>query len=174
MSHNYTKNQKRVLVVFVLYLAVLFYLVLFSETYRRDVGLGDGYAYNLEPFKEIRRFYSNIDRLGFRAVFVNLAGNVLAFIPFGFMLPVVSRKSGEKSAPAGRGSRPKQVLWIRVLFLTFLLSLCIECMQLITKVGSFDVDDLILNTAGGLIGFLLYGAVQRIRAGRRRSVGDKR
>ncbi len=141
MFLKYTKNQRRVLVVFLLYLAVLFYLVLFSETYRRGGSLGDGYAYNLEPFKEIRRFCGSIEQLGFRVVFVNLAGNILAFIPFAFLLPVVSEKTGG---------------FFQTVFLTFFLSLCIECAQLVTKVGSFDVDDLILNTAGGLIGYLLH------------------
>ncbi len=155
MFSKYTKNQRRVLVVFFLYLSVLIYLVLFSETYRRGGGLG-GYAYNLEPFKEIRRFYGNIEQLGFRAVFVNLAGNILAFIPFAFFLPVVSEKAGG---------------FFQTVFLTFILSLCIECTQLVTKVGSFDVDDLILNTAGGLIGYLLHWIGQRIWMRRKSGAG---
>ena len=36
------------------------------------------------------------------------------------------------------------------------LSLGVEVMQLLTKVGSFDVDDILLNTVGGVIGFLIY------------------
>ena len=156
MFSKYTKNQRRVLVVFFLYLSVLIYLVLFSETYRRGGSLGDGYAYNLEPFKEIRRFYGNIEQLGFRAVFVNLAGNILAFIPFAFFLPVVSERAGGL---------------FQTVFLTFLLSLCIECAQLVTKVGSFDVDDLILNTAGGLIGYLMHWIVQRMWMRRKSGAG---
>lgn len=39
--------------------------------------------------------------------------------------------------------------------MSFLFSLCIELTQLICKVGSFDVDDLFLNTVGGALGFLL-------------------
>lgn len=156
MFSNYTKNQRRVLVVFLLYLSVLIYLVLFSETYRRGGSPGGGYAYNLEPFKEIRRFCGSMDQLGFRAVFVNLAGNILAFIPFAFFLPVVSKKA-ERLA--------------QTVFLTFLLSLGIECAQLVTKVGSFDVDDLILNTAGGLIGYLLHWIGQRMWMRRKSGAG---
>ena len=35
-------------------------------------------------------------------------------------------------------------------------SLLVELTQLIARTGSFDVDDLILNTFGGLIGYILY------------------
>ncbi len=158
MFSKYTKNQRRVLLVFFIYLSVLFYLVLFSETYRRGGSLGDGYAYNLEPFKEIRRFMGGIEQLGFRTVFVNLAGNILAFIPFAFLLPVVIEKAGGL---------------FQTVFLTFFLSLCIECAQLVTKVGSFDVDDLILNTAGGLIGYLLHWIAQRFWMRRKSGAGTE-
>ena len=39
---------------------------------------------------------------------------------------------------------------------SFELSLVVELLQLIFKVGSFDVDDLLLNTVGGMLGFLVY------------------
>ena len=38
----------------------------------------------------------------------------------------------------------------------FELSLLVELLQLVFKVGSFDVDDLLLNTIGGLLGYLVY------------------
>ena len=41
-------------------------------------------------------------------------------------------------------------------------SLCIETLQLITKVGVFDVDDLMMNTAGGLIGWISYCIIRFI------------
>ena len=117
------------------------------------------YAYNLEPFKEIKRFYRYREQLGWDVVLVNLAGNVLAFMPFAFMLPIVS--------PKARG-------FFRTVFLTFLLSLCIECVQLVTRVGSFDVDDLVLNTLGGAIGFIAYRIVQKIRVRRKLRAGKKK
>ena len=39
---------------------------------------------------------------------------------------------------------------------TFGLSLAIELIQLVSKVGSFDVDDLMLNTLGGVLGYLTF------------------
>ena len=80
-------------------------------------------------------------------------------MPFGFILPVVSRR--------GR-------TWYNTFLLGFFLSLCIESTQLVFKVGSFDVDDLLLNTVGGILGFLSYKAVQEVRIRRRRRAREKR
>ena len=49
------------------------------------------------------------------------------------------------------------------LFISFL----IECTQLLFRVGSFDVDDMILNTFGVCLGYITYVTVQRFRAARR-------
>ena len=99
------------------------------------------YRYNFIPFKEIRRFYIYRDVVGIRAFLANLFGNVLAFMPFGFFMPIL---------------RLRLRKWYCMLGMTFLLSLMIEITQLLTRVGSFDVDDLILNTSGGILGYLLF------------------
>jgi glycopeptide antibiotics resistance protein len=96
------------------------------------------YNYNVVPFREILRFAGNIDKLGWLVVIINLAGNVAAFVPFGLFLPIVTNT--------------RLNFW-SVVILTFDLSLAIELMQLITRVGCFDVDDLILNVIGGMIGY---------------------
>lgn len=87
-------------------------------------------------------------QLGFMAAFLNLAGNILIFTPFGFLVPIMSRRL--------RG-------FFRVILLGFELSLAVECVQLVTKTGSFDVDDLLLNTIGALIGYLFYAGIQHKR-----------
>ena len=147
MLKGTTKRQKMGWVLFLLYLALLSYLMFFSEDFGRT-NPNRGYAYNLAPFKEIMRFITYYETLGMRAVVVNLAGNVIAFMPFGFFMPVVSRRS--------RGP-------VRIIFLGFGFSLMLETIQLGFKVGSFDVDDLILNTLGAAIGFFCYRRVQRFR-----------
>lgn len=137
-------NRKRCVKIisfalFLVYLVVLIYFVLFAEMWGRSVVSAE-YSYNLVPFREILRFAGNIEILGWTVVMINLAGNVIAFVPFGLFLPIITR-SGLN-------------LWTTAL-LTFDLSLAIELMQLVTKVGCFDVDDLILNTIGGMIGYFL-------------------
>ena len=152
MLKNTTKRQKLGWVLFLLYLALLSYLMFFSEDFGRT-NPDRGYAYNLVPFKEISRFITYHDILGTEALVLNLAGNVVAFMPFGFFLPVVSRRS------RGPG---------RIVLLGFGFSLMLETIQLVFRVGSFDVDDLILNTLGAGLGFFCYRRVQRFRVKLRR------
>lgn len=78
------------MILFFLYLAVLTYFLFFSEKYGRTAERE--FSYNLTPFLEIRRFWNYREFLGLKAVFINLAGNVLAFVPFGAILPVISRR----------------------------------------------------------------------------------
>lgn len=106
--------------------------------------MDSGYRYNLEPLKEIKRFWSNRDSLGLRSVVINLVGNIVAFAPFGFFLPMMCR--------IGRNI-------FACVFLTACFSLAVETVQLFTKVGAFDVDDILLNAVGGLVGFLCYSLV---------------
>ena len=62
----------------ILYFAVLIYVCFFSERYGRNI-VSDYYRYNLEPFKEIHRFFAYKDILGAKAFIINMFGNVLAF-----------------------------------------------------------------------------------------------
>ena len=137
------KHRHRILgaVMFVLYLVLLTYFLFFAEEMGRSPDARAEYSYNLTLFKEIRRFILYRDILGWRAVFLNIFGNVLAFMPFGFFLPVFS----------GRCKK----FW-RTAFYSFELSLLVELLQLVFRVGSFDVDDLLLNTLGGMAGYGLY------------------
>ena len=82
------------------YLLALTYFLFFAEGYGRSVE-GRMYAYNLQPFREIKRFWVHREMLGTFAVFCNLAGNVIGFIPFGMILPVIwpkTRKMPRKSS----------------------------------------------------------------------------
>ena len=47
-------------------------------------------------------------------------------------------------------------------FFVFCISLLFESFQLVTGVGIFDVDDLLLNTTGGIIGYILYAIAKRL------------
>ena len=129
---------------FTAYLGFLLYLVFFAEQFGR-ADSDRVYRYNLVPFREISRYIRHFRALGIYSV-INLAGNVAVFVPFGMWLPILA-------APARKG--------YHLVFYTFLLSLMIESVQLLFRVGSFDVDDIFLNTLGGLIGFILYYLLNR-------------
>ncbi len=135
------KNVMRIvaLLAFFAYLLLLAYLLFFSSAYGRTSEMG--YRYNLKPFLEIRRGIEHVDKVGYHYILVNVAGNVAAFMPFCFLLPLISERRKNT---------------VHALFYTLLLSFCAECIQLISRTGAFDVDDLILNTAGGVLGYWCY------------------
>lgn len=142
-----TKDRQRQIIsrfLFLLYMLLLIYFLFFSEKYGRTT-VTEEYHYNLKLFKEIRRFWDYRQQLGFFAVATNLAGNIICFMPFGFMLPEL-----DKTFNHG----------IFVVFCGFVVTLCVETMQLVFRVGSFDVDDILLNTIGTILGYLA-GAMYR-------------
>ncbi|MBQ7678091.1 MAG: VanZ family protein, partial [Lachnospiraceae bacterium] len=99
------------------------------------------------PFTEIRRYMSRVDVIGSARVLINLAGNIVVFIPFGFLLPAMWPK-GEKHHP------------IAAVLVTITFSTVVELLQYLTRSGIADVDDVILNSIGGFVGYLLYRAVE--------------
>ena len=110
------------------------------------------FKYNLELFKEIKRYWYNREKIGTLFFLINLVGNVVVFMPFGFLVPVMYRE--QRKDVVYRGHYFRSMLF--VLLLGFLFSLVIEFIQLVTKVGCFDVDDLLLNTSGVLLGYIIY------------------
>lgn len=137
MYRNNEKHRRQCWILFIVYLVILTYFMFFSDGFGRTGH--QEYAYNLILFKEIKRFYKYRKLLGIKAFLLNTVGNVVCFMPFGFILPLISRRGGK---------------WYNTFLLSFLFSLFIETTQLVFKVGSFDVDDLFLNTVGGITGFL--------------------
>ncbi len=154
MIINTSRNQKLCWILFIVYLIGLTYFTFFAEALGRAnlIETEQAMRFNLVPFKEIRRFWVYRRQLGYGAFFLNIFGNVLAFIPCGFLLSVISRRC-----------RFFILNTVIGLFISFL----IECTQLLFRVGSFDVDDMILNTFGVYIGYIIYVLVQRFRAAKR-------
>ena len=84
---------------------------------------------------------------------VETLSNIAVFVPFGFFL-------GEWLASSNRTDS-----WRRVGLVTlaaFGLSLCIECLQLVLKVGFFEVTDLVMNTVGGGVGGWISAVLSRV------------
>lgn len=135
-----SKNKVVGWIFFLAYLSVLVYFLFFSEAFGRMGHTSSERGYNLVPFLEIRRFYIHRKTLGFWAYMINIVGNILAFIPFGFFYPIVGKYKGK---------------FTRTIAAGLIFSLSVEIIQFIINVGSFDIDDIILNTAGCIIGYLL-------------------
>ena len=100
---------------------------------------------NLIPFHTIGNYWKVVTRWEFTPLFrhcvINLGGNVFLFIPIGYFLP--------RLWPFLRN------------FFSFLLTCTmaitlVELVQLVTLLGSLDIDDLILNLFGMVVGYLIY------------------
>lgn len=102
---------------------------------------------NFIPFKSVIDYLLNQENLAIGIIKDNVLGNIGAFIPFGFLISLIFNN---------------RIRVKNTLIATFLLSLIIEGLQLITNLGIFDIDDLILNTLGGVIGFLIYRSIKNI------------
>lgn len=113
-------------------LSIVYIFLLFQLLTKVELNTNSGY--NLVPFTEIFRY-----KFGSPLFMYNVVGNILAFVIFGLIVSSYIK--------------PKTCL---APFLTSLLvSTTVEFVQL--NIGrSFDVDDIILNVLGGIIGYLLY------------------
>lgn len=135
------KIKKAGAVLFVLYIVALIYFLFFAEQYGRADAAAHFYRYNLIPFREIKRFWIYRETVGIEAMLINIGGNVAGFIPFGLFLPLLSKNT-------------RSFMFIMLSGLA--VSLSVEIIQLVSRVGSFDVDDLILNTVGAIIGYVVF------------------
>jgi|BarGraIncu01121A_1022015.scaffolds.fasta_scaffold13687_2 glycopeptide antibiotics resistance protein len=81
-------------------------------------------------------------------VAIDLLGNLAVFVPYGAALAVATLP-GEQRTPAGRHGRR---WWLRIFAAGFCLSLGIELAQLAVPGRVTDIDDLILNVTGTLLG----------------------
>ncbi|MBM7692711.1 glycopeptide antibiotics resistance protein [Peribacillus deserti] len=124
-----------------LYFTILFYLLFFSQYRQRVQGTLD---YNLVPFRSISRDVDAIDGIHIGLLTNNLFGNILAFVPFGLLVPLIWRKINN---------------WKHLFLFSILTTLSVEILQLLFKVGVFDIDDMILNVIGSMIGFLFLKVV---------------
>ncbi|UHH23533.1 VanZ family protein [Streptomyces malaysiensis subsp. malaysiensis] len=95
---------------------------------------------NLHPGRSLRTY---IDQPAFRDTVKQIGGNVLLGAPFGVLLPML--------VPRARGA-------VRVAVVTALVMVAVETVQgLIVEGRAFDIDDVILNTTGALLGYVVVG-----------------
>lgn len=116
--------------IYIVYTFILFVLV--TSTDFESIGN------NFIPFKEILR-YKSTSGLFFR----NVIGNILLFLPFGYLITDMVQSKANKCNP------------LITLLLTSITSISTELIQLFIG-RSFDIDDIILNILGGLLGYIIY------------------
>lgn len=124
---------------FLMILSICYIFLLFQLLTKVEMNSNSGF--NIVPFSEIFRY-----EVGSRLFIFNVFGNIMAFVLFGLIVSSYIK--------------PKTIF--PPLIISLLVSATVEFVQL--NIGrSFDVDDIILNVTGGLIGFLLYIGLSAIK-----------
>ena len=123
--------------IFVAYLALLLKLIVFKHSSNAAM-IGE----NFIPLATIDMYLGG--KPNWDMAIQNLVGNIMLFIPLGLLLPIMYQR----------------ITWTRVLLAGVGLSLAFETIQLMLRIGSFDVDDIILNVLGVLFGFVVIKGVQ--------------
>ena len=117
---------------------IVYILCLFQIVTSQDVSAVHGV--NVTLFKELTRY-----QIGSRLFIRNIIGNILMFIPFGFFTSYYLKLDKKRI----------------IFYITLIVSIVIELIQL--KIGrAFDVDDIILNLVGSLLGYFMYRLMDKI------------
>ena len=124
------------------YAALLLYAVFFA---RRRRNLPRRYL-NIHPLNEFHTLHSN-DKRDVVNFVTNLAGNFILLMPYTFIIIVLFNYKNS---------------W-KVLLSVFLLSVSIETMQYLFQIGVADIDDVLLNIAGGWAGIRVCMVIQKRR-----------
>ncbi len=130
------------MILLVAYCSALVYWMFLG--FGRTVHSEGPFRYNVQPLRTIE-LYLNLDNgVSLSGRIINLLGNVIVFAPFGFLLPLLKRNL---------------YAVFRLLLVSAAGILLLEIMQMLLRAGSFDIDDVILNLAGVLLGYLLLRIV---------------
>lgn len=132
-SKKFILHEELLLLLFITYILFLFELVTSRDVYMNGT--------NLVPFREMFRYPVGSENFNIQVI-----GNILLFMPFGFFATYYTKIKKISS----------------ISFMSILVSLTIEVVQ--KYIGrSFNVDDIILNVVGGILGFLVYIGLDAIR-----------
>lgn len=147
------------LVFFVLYLFLLVNFVLVKGKLFDRLSPTDYYAYyelnlpksknvglNLVPFQTIKAYYKPENWNPESTKAANVIGNIVLFMPLGFLLPLVFPKIGK---------------FVTVFLLSLFISVALEGCQYFFQSGVTDIDDVILNTMGGVFGYGFFAFIYR-------------
>ena len=146
VRHRRTLKSEACVWVFSFYIILLLMLTVFRDTYfpwlltfNFHRSLSD---INVVFIKETLKLTHGQSLLDF---FYNSLGNVLWFIPFGFLFPTVIQKKSMVGTILAGGC----------------LSVIIESLQFVLETGVSDIDDVFFNVCGTIIGFILYRIIYR-------------
>ena len=108
---------------------------------------------NLVPFKTILPYL--LGEKGLLIAAINLFGNIVLLVPIGFLVPFVFRN----------------ITWKKTLALAVAAGFVIEAMQVVLRLGIFDIDDVMLNAIGVIIGYWVFVILENwVRSGKYKTI----
>lgn len=144
-------RQRYVLIVWIVaYIFLMLYSTVIGREARASVSV------HLMPFWSIGAIQSGLIEILYEKIY-----NVLFFVPYGFLLGASPLPSHKEASPLV-SHEGKGVRWKRVVLIGCLTSVAIELLQLITRTGMCETDDVICNTVGCGIGSLLALGILKI------------
>ena len=146
MSNSMRAKKGIIWGVFLLYLLLLAKILFLSRLSFGDLfdtGRGVSRSVNLMPFLSIRAYLSGETEILRQFSYANVVGNIILFMPLGFILPTLKRN--------------KTVAMNMIIILA--ATLFAEIVQWAFGIGTADIDDVILNCLGGLLGMGSYHVV---------------
>ena len=146
--------KKRIIllrIVFVIYAIVMAYFLFFRHSFNVGGTYWEHISMNINmvPFYTIKQnlylIFKQTNPYLVPHATINLLGNIIGFIPFGILLPTLLKQAN---------------IFKKFFFYTISSILIIELIQLFTLRGSCDIDDLILNMLGSLIGYTINHCIK--------------
>ena len=134
---KFNKVQCIAAILLSLYIVVLLYFTVVGRYSHEE------YGYEIQFFTSYRWFFRHNEEQMLRQLLINL----VMLIPVGFLLPIIINVKHK---------------YLITMALSLLLTVFIETMQLIMKCGAFEIDDIINNFVGAVIGMLIYMLLNRI------------
>jgi glycopeptide antibiotics resistance protein len=124
----------------------IYFVIMFWILFQRRAS-GGVRIINTAPFSTISSYFYINGGILHGYGLVNLIGNILIFVPMGIYLSMLIKKTSVRA----------------YTILVALISLGVEILQYIFALGVADIDDIILNTTGILIGALIYFGVKQLK-----------
>lgn len=96
---------------------------------------------NILPFLTTYNYITGYENFNLDIILRNTVGNMLIFVPIGFFLIMLVRRLNTSG---------------KVAMVGFTISVSIEISQFFLQVGQFDIDDILLNTFGAILGYAIF------------------
>ncbi len=147
----YRKYKLRIMIELTILGYITYFIILFYVVWMTPTLLLEYLPINLIPFKTIFQYFVEVSTgtLAFSTAFINIAGNILLTVPIGFLIYIIYRR----------------VSFNKLLLIALMFPLVIETGQLVLHLvdistRTIDIDDLILNALGIVIGYYLLYLIQ--------------